>query len=201
MAELVEANGGSALILSATTRAGQEYARLLRTVAGGRWKVLSQWDGRAPRRIVADWRADTTSVMVGTRSLMTGVDAPGQTCTLVVVDRIPRAAGNVVDDARVDALAERLELDRWAADRLVYYADARTLLAQAAGRLVRGVNDGGMCAVIDPRLLKSSDVAYPERTRDFLMRALRHFGTKISELEQAKRWLTDRQTGTDAEVA
>ncbi|HEY5785064.1 MAG TPA: helicase C-terminal domain-containing protein [Microlunatus sp.] len=201
MAELVEANGGSALILSATTRAGQEYARLLRTVAGGRWKVLTQWDGRAPRRIVADWRADTTSVMVGTRSLMTGVDAPGQTCTLVVVDRIPRAAGNVVDDARVDALAERLELDRWAADRLVYYADARTLLAQAAGRLVRGVNDGGMCAVIDPRLLKSSDVAYPERTRDFLMRALRHFGTKISELEQAKRWLTDRQTGTDAEVA
>ena len=104
MAELVEANGGSALILSATTRAGQEYARLLRTVAGGRWKVLSQWDGRAPRRIVADWRADTTSVMVGTRSLMTGVDAPGQTCTLVVVDRIPRAAGNVVDDARVEAL-------------------------------------------------------------------------------------------------
>ena len=131
MAELVAANGGSALILSATTRAGQEYARLLRTAAGGRWTVLSQWDGRAPRRIVADWRADTTSVMVGTRSLMTGVDAPGQTCTLVVVDRVPRAAGNVVDDARVEALADRLELDHWAADRLVYYADARTLLAQA----------------------------------------------------------------------
>ena len=54
-----------------------------------------------------------------------------------------------------------------------------------------------MCAVIDPRLLKSSDVAYPERTRDFLMRALRHFGTKISDPEQAKRWLADRRAGPD----
>lgn len=201
MAELVEANGGSALILSATTKAGQEYARLLRSVARGRWKVLSQWDGRAPRRIVADWRADTTAVMVGTRSLMTGVDAPGQTCTLVVVDRIPRAAGNVVDDARVEALGDRLDLDRWAADRLVYYADARTLLEQAAGRLVRGVNDSGMCAVLDPRLLKSSDVAYPEKTRDFLMRALRHFGTKHSDLGQAKRWIAARRSDATAEVA
>ena len=200
MAALIEANQGSALILSSTTKAGQEYARALRNPAAGRWQVLSQWDGRPPRRIVADWRADATSVMVGTRSLMTGVDAPGQTCTLVIVDRVPRAAGNAVDDARVEALAERLLLDRWSADRLVYYADARTLLAQAAGRLVRGLGDGGMVAVLDPRLLKSSYIAYPERTRDFLMRSLRHFGTKISDPEHAKRWLTDRRDRDRAEM-
>lgn len=201
MAELVEANRGSALVLSATTKAGQEYTRQLKVAAHGRWEVLSQWDGRAPNRIVADWRGDVTSVLVGTRSMMTGVDAPGGTCTLVVVDRVPRAAGNVVDDARVEALVERLEMDRWSADRLVYYADARTLLAQAGGRLVRSVTDGGMLAVLDPRLLKSSEIAYPEQTRDFLMRALRHFGAKLSDLGAAKTWMASRQVGREAGAA
>jgi ATP-dependent DNA helicase DinG len=191
IADLVAANGGSALVLSATTAAGKRYADALR-LAHPEIAVHSQWDAGTTKQIVTMWRADVGSVLVGTRSLMTGVDAPGATCSLVVIDRIPRSAGNPVDDARVTRVQERLELDRWAADRLVYVADASLLLEQAAGRLIRSVNDSGMCAVLDPRLIKSSKIAYPAPTRETLMESLRRFNRKISDPAEATTWLDNR---------
>ncbi|MFD6093430.1 ATP-dependent DNA helicase [Oerskovia sp. NPDC060338] len=182
---LVDASGGSALILAATAKAGREYARRLRESFAGRFNVLSQWDGRTAGALVAQWRADTTSVLVGTRSLMTGTDAPGDTCQLVVLDRIPRAASNPVDDARVESAMTRAEVDRWAADRWVYVTDASLLLEQAAGRLVRSAADRGVVAVLDPRLLKVGPLSYPEPTRKVYLGALAAFTTRTSELVAA----------------
>jgi ATP-dependent DNA helicase DinG len=132
-------------------------------------------------------------VLVGTRSLMTGVDAPGATASLIIVDRPPRSAGNPVDDARVARIQERLELDRWAADRLIYVADSALLLHQSAGRLIRSVTDQGMVCVLDPRLLKSSQIAYNEPTRQVYMKALDLFAKKISDVEKAKAWLVEHR--------
>jgi len=178
---LVAANGGSALVLAATTGAGRLYAEALRSL-GEPWTVHSQWDGRALRGVVDAWRHDRSSVLVGTKSLMTGVDAPGGTCSLVVVDRVPRAAGNPVDDARVADLVERLDIDRYAADRLVYVADACLLLEQAAGRLIRSVDDHGVVAVLDPRLLRIGPLSYQSKTREMLMGALGRFEHRSADL-------------------
>ncbi|EQD67999.1 helicase c2, partial [mine drainage metagenome] len=109
--DLVAANQGSALVLSSTTAAGKLYAESLRK-AHPNLRVHSQWDGRSLARIVSEWRDDHSSVLVGTRSLMTGTDAPGLTNTLVIVDRVARSAGNPVDDARTAKIQERLEMDR-----------------------------------------------------------------------------------------
>lgn len=190
---LVDANGGSALILAATAEAGRAYAERLRAVARGRFEVLSQWDGNALRQTTAAWREDHHAVLVGTRSLMTGVDAPGDTCSLVVLDRIPRSPGNVVDDARVESLMKRLDTDKWAADRLVYSADAALLLEQAAGRLIRSMSDSGMVAVLDPRLLKVGPYKYQEQTRQVYMKALSRFDRKISDLGEAVAFLESRR--------
>lgn len=194
--ELVRANGGRALVLAATVAAGQQYATTLRAVMPG-VKVFSQWDGRPVRHLLAEWRADETSVMVGTKSLMTGVDAPGQTCSLVILDRVPRDAGNPVDDARLEAVMERGNMSRWAADRYVYVADADLRLAQAEGRLIRAAADRGMVAILDPRLLKKGVVTYPEPTRELLMGSLRKYGTKISDLQSALAWLRAHRTSVD----
>lgn len=187
--DLVEANGGSTLMLSATAESGRAYAARLRAAARGRWAVYSQWDGPPLRSLVAAWKEDVTSVMVGTRSMMTGVDAPGPTNSLVIVDRVPRGAGNPVDDARVEALASRMEIDRWAADRLVYVTDAALLLEQAAGRLVRSMSDSGMVAILDPRMLKFAPWAYNEQSRRVYQNAVSHFGAKTSEIEKAVSFL------------
>jgi len=197
---LVRANGGSALVLSATTAAGRYYADYLTSHHIG-VPVHSQWDGGPVRHIVDIWRDDATSVLVGTRSLMTGVDAPGGTCSLVIIDRVPRSAGNPVDDARVTRIMERMEIDRWAADRLVYVGDAALLMEQAAGRLIRSATDLGMVACLDPRLLKSSPLKYPEPTRKLLIGALDSFEQKVSSRDPAEAFLSKQKARSARKAA
>lgn len=193
--QLVSANGGAALVLAATASAGKLYVERLRLAH--RAAVHSQWDGIPLRQVIAEWRADVGSVLVGTKSLMTGVDAPGETCTLVVVDRIPRAAGNPVDDARVEAITQGTG-DKWAADATVYGGDAALLLEQAAGRLIRSMSDSGMVAVLDPRLLKKGPVIYPDRTRRIYINALRRFDRKVANMPEALGFLSGQRSSAAA---
>ncbi|ACV79069.1 ATP-dependent DNA helicase [Nakamurella multipartita] len=188
--ELVDANGGSALILVATARTGRLYADALRLAAKGRWRVMSQWDGRPAGATATLWREDHSAVLVGTRSFMTGLDAPGLTCTLVVLDRIPRAPQNPLGQARVEQL-EADGLNRWQADRRVYAGDAAVLTHQAVGRLIRRETDIGMVAVLDPRLLKNKPWSYPEATRKLYAEALGDFGFRTSRHDRAVEWLRE----------
>lgn len=205
ISELVKANGGSALVLAATSASGQSYADSLRValaIAGmSHINVYSQWDGPPTRLLLQQWKEDKSSVMVGTRSLMTGVDAPGQTCSLVIIDRVPRSAGNPVDDARVASIMEQTGLDKWSADRQVYVSDSNLLLDQAAGRLIRSISDRGMVCVLDPRLLKSGRLSYPEPTRELLMEPLMKFGNKFADLEPALAWLAALREEREAVAA
>lgn len=185
--EMVVANGGSALVLSANKKNGERYTEALRRKT--KLKVYSQWDGRDPRLIVNDWRNDTASVMVGTRSLMTGVDAKGDTCSLVVIDRVPRAMGNVVDDARVKAVMESLDIDRWAADKFVYASDASLLLEQAFGRLIRTMTDSGLAVCLDPRIVPGSPLSYRRDVSDIYLNAMRRFTVRRSSMDSAMNFL------------
>lgn len=183
---LVSANKGAALVIGAKAESAKKYAEALR--ARTNLRVLSQWDGEGLRQLVDEWRDDENAVLVGTRSLMTGVDAPGGTCSLVILDRPPRAAGNPVDDARVEALATRLG-DKWAADRMVYVADAGALAEQAGGRLVRSTSDFGMFALLDPRMLKVGPFQYPEPTRALYKKAVRRFTRLTANQDEALAFL------------
>lgn len=190
MMRLVERNGGRALVLAATVGAGKKYVEALRHHAKGedgraRWAVHSQWEGEALGPLVTRWKEDETAVLVGTKSLMTGVDAPGQTASLIVVDRPPRAAGNPVDDARVELLMEKMDYGKWDADRLVYVSDAALLLEQAAGRGIRQVDDMVLIAVLEPRMLKQGNYTYPSPTQKTYMSGLKKFGDKMTHIEDA----------------
>lgn len=195
---LVPLNEGSALVLAAKSESGKMYVDRLRAIADGRWEVHSQWDGIPLRQLINEWRDDHGSVLVGTKSLMTGVDAPGATCSLVIVDRIPRPAGNPVDDARVEIIMERGDYDRWTADRFVYVADAALLLEQAAGRLIRAVTDSGVVAILDPRLLKVGPFSYNEKSRNAYLEVLDAFPTKVSSIEAVDEFITKRRAATVA---
>ena len=191
--DLVEANGGSALVLAAKAASGKKYAAALRK-AFPDMDVYSQWDGGQVTRIVHKWRENHGSVLVGTKSLFTGVDAPGETNSLVIIDRPPRAAKNVIDEARVELLMSQ-GFDRWTADRLVYVADAGMLLEQGIGRLVRHTSDRGMVAVLDPRLLTQPDTVftYQFQTQQMFVRPLVQFGQRFKSRREAMEWLKARQ--------
>lgn len=185
--EAVSSNHGSSLVLAATVANGKTYAEALRAQHPD-WNVLSQWDGRDTRAVVQQWRDDPRAVLVGTRSMMTGVDGQGDTCTLVIIDRPSRAAKNLVDDARAEAVRRQSRVSEWDADRMIYVADAALLLEQAAGRLIRSVTDSGAVICLDPRLTKSA-IAYQEQTRKEYLHAVRRFSTRSIDWGETLEWL------------
>ena len=87
---------------------------------------------------------------MGTRSFWTGVDVPGESVSLVVIDRVPFP---VPDDPVIKRLSERAGKDWF---RAVSLPKAQVALRQGAGRLMRRDTDRGVIALLDPRLRKKS---------------------------------------------
>ena len=147
---LVRAAGGRTLALFTSRRAVDAAEVHL----SGRlpWKLLVQ--GTLPPPLLHQaFLDDETSVLLGTMSLWQGFDAPGPTCSLVVVDRLPfRRPDDPLAAARRDA-ATRGRRNAFAA---VDLPQAAMLLAQGVGRLVRSSHDRGVVAVLDRRLATAS---------------------------------------------
>ena len=144
--ELIEASQGGALCLFTSRRGAEtaaEYARdRLRT------PVLLQGEDQL-RTLVRDFADDDATSLFGTLSLWQGVDVPGRTCRLVVIDRIPFPRPN---DPMIEARHEAVVASGGNGFMQVSASHAALLLAQGAGRLLRRSDDKGVVAVLDPRL-------------------------------------------------
>lgn len=107
--------------------------------------------------LVDRFRRNRDSCLIGTLSLWQGVDVVGQSCRLVVIDRIPFPhKDDPVTKARsIDA--ERRGLSGF---RTVSLTRAALLMAQGAGRLLRSTQDRGVLAILDRRLLTKSYGAF-----------------------------------------
>jgi len=143
LAALIGAAGGRTLALFTSWRALTDAVEALRPRLP--FTVLAQGEQPLPRLIEA-FRADESSCLFGTMGLFQGIDVPGTSLSLVVIDRLPFPRP---DDPLLQARRDRAGA---AAFRTIDVARAATLLAQAAGRLVRTAEDRGVVAVLDPRL-------------------------------------------------
>lgn len=147
IAELVWAAGGRTLGLFSSRRAAEAAAVHVRKQLP-KLSVLCQGDAQLSeltRRFVAE---EATSLF-GTLSLWQGVDVPGATCSLVIIDRIPfPRPDEPLTLARQRAVAEAGGNGFMA----VAATHAALLLAQGSGRLIRRTTDRGVVAVLDPRL-------------------------------------------------
>jgi ATP-dependent DNA helicase DinG len=137
---------GRALVLTSSYRALDVYRERVR----GRvpYDVLVQ--GEAPReRLLERFRDDVDSVLLATSTFWQGVDVPGESLSLLVIDKLPFSApGDPLHEARCEAI-ERAGGD-WFRD---YALPAAVLqLRQGFGRLIRGHGDQGVVAILDPRL-------------------------------------------------
>ncbi|MFD5111634.1 ATP-dependent DNA helicase [Streptomyces sp. NPDC058391] len=146
LAELVEAAGGRTLGLFSSMRAAQAAAEELR----GRLEapILLQGEETLGELIKA-FAADPKTCLFGTLSLWQGVDVPGPSSQLVVMDRIPFPRP---DDPLMSARQKAVEEGGGNGFMAVAATHAALLMAQGAGRLVRASGDRGVVAVLDPRL-------------------------------------------------
>jgi ATP-dependent DNA helicase DinG len=99
--------------------------------------------------LVRQFAAEPTSCLFGTLSLWQGVDVPGASCQLVVVDRIPFPRP---DDPLMSARSKAVADAGGNGFMAVAAAQAALLLAQGTGRLLRSRTDRGVIAVLDSRL-------------------------------------------------
>jgi ATP-dependent DNA helicase DinG len=110
--------------------------------------VLCQGDD-ATSLLVQKFSEDVRTCLFGTLSLWQGVDVPGPSLQLVVVDRIPFPRP---DDPVSSARQRAVEARGGNGFLTVAATHAALLLAQGTGRLHRSVTDRGVVAVLDSRL-------------------------------------------------
>jgi ATP-dependent DNA helicase DinG len=144
--ELVEAAGGRTLGLFSSMRAAKQAAEELRERV--KYPILCQGDD-STSLLVQQFSDDPRTCLFGTLSLWQGVDVPGPSLQLVLVDRIPFPRP---DDPVSSARQRAVEARGGNGFLTVAATHAALLLAQGTGRLHRSVSDRGVIAVLDSRL-------------------------------------------------
>jgi len=146
IAGLVEAAGGRTLGLFSSMRAAKQATEALRDRLDT--PLLCQGDD-ATMLLVKRFAEDEATSLFGTLSLWQGVDVPGPSLSCVIIDRIPFPRP---DDPLVAARQRAADSRGGNGFLTVSATHAALLLAQGAGRLLRGTGDRGVVAVLDPRL-------------------------------------------------
>ncbi len=146
LATLVTAAGGRTLGLFSSMRAAKQATEVLRSQLD--IPILCQGDD-ATGLLVQQFAQDEPTCLFGTLSLWQGVDVPGRSLSLVVVDRIPFPRP---DDPLSSARQRAVAAHGGNGFLAVAATHAALLLAQGAGRLLRSTGDRGMVAILDPRL-------------------------------------------------
>jgi ATP-dependent DNA helicase DinG len=146
LADLVEAAGGRTLGLFSSRRAAEWAAAEMRERLDV--PVLCQGDDTLTD-LVTRFAGDPATCLFGTLSLWQGVDVPGESCQLVVMDRIPFPRP---DDPLSSARARAVDQAGGNGFMAVSAAHAGVKLAQGAGRLIRRAEDRGVVAILDSRL-------------------------------------------------
>jgi ATP-dependent DNA helicase DinG len=145
--ELIAAAGGRTLGLFSSMRAARQAAEALRDRI--EVPLLCQGDD-VTAQLVRQFAEDEATCLFGTLSLWQGVDVPGRSLELVVIDRIPFPRP---DDPLASARQRAVAARGGNGFMTVAAAHAALLLAQGAGRLLRTMTDRGVVAVLDPRLV------------------------------------------------
>ncbi|WP_300463927.1 ATP-dependent DNA helicase [uncultured Nocardioides sp.] len=147
IAELVDAADGRTLGLFSSRRAAEAAAEAVRERLP-HLTTLAQGDAQLPE-LAKQFVEDHHTVLFGTLSLWQGLDVPGDTCQLVLIDRIPFPRP---DDPLMSARQKAADKAGGNGFMQVAATHAALLMAQGAGRLIRTTTDRGVVAVLDPRL-------------------------------------------------
>lgn len=149
VAALVAASHGSALVLCTSIQAVRDLAQKLRRDARLRGiAILAQ--GEAPSHELAKrFRADASSVLVGTATFWEGFDAAGDTLRHVIITRLPFAVPTHPLEQARQAWAKAMGLNPF---MHITVPEAIMRFRQGFGRLVRGPEDWGAVSVLDSRI-------------------------------------------------
>ncbi len=139
---LITAAGGRTLALFTSWKTMKAAVEACRDLA---FPIVAQ--GELPKAVLVQRFADDEATcLFATMGFWQGIDVPGRTCSLVVIDKLPFSRP---DEPLLLARRERCGPKAF---EMIDLPRAATLLAQGVGRLIRTSSDRGAVAVLDPRL-------------------------------------------------
>lgn len=158
---LVRAAGGRTLGLFSSMRAAREAAEAMRDRLGESGiEILCQGEDQVPT-LVRQFAREPTTCLFGTLTLWQGVDVPGSSCQLVLIDRIPFPRP---DDPLASARTEAIGRMGGNGFMAVSATHAALRLAQGAGRLIRSGDDRGVVAFLDSRMVSARYAGFLQRS-------------------------------------
>jgi ATP-dependent DNA helicase DinG len=192
IADLITAAGGRTLGLFSSMRAARAAAEAMAERLST--PVLCQGDD-STAALVEQFSADAATSLFGTLSLWQGVDVPGPSLSLVIIDRIPFPRP---DDPLLGARQRAVAARGGNGFMAVAASHAALLLAQGAGRLLRGMDDRGVVAVLDSRMATA-------RYGGYLRASLPPFwpttdGTAVRQALERLRTAQDARSAGSAEL-
>jgi ATP-dependent DNA helicase DinG len=151
--ELFLAAGGGGLgLFTAISRLRAVHKRLVKPLADEGLPLYAQHvDPMDTGTLVDMFRAERDACLLGTDAVRDGVDVPGDSLRLIVLDRVPWATPTILERARREAFGGNAYTDMV----------VRLKLRQAFGRLIRRADDRGQFVVLDPRLASRFLTAFP----------------------------------------
>ncbi|NHA67831.1 ATP-dependent DNA helicase [Phycicoccus sp. CMS6Z-2] len=208
---LVRAAGGRTLGLFSSMRAAREATEVMRErLEDTDVVVLCQGEDQIAT-LVREFAKDPRTCLFGTLSLWQGVDVPGSSCQLVIVDRIPFPRP---DDPLASARSQAIARMGGNGFMAVSATHAALRLAQGAGRLIRRSDDRGVVAFLDSRMMtgryagflqRSLPPFWPTADRDLVLGALRRLDETapppLPVSEPTLRGLTGAVAGTTMAAA
>jgi ATP-dependent DNA helicase DinG len=152
-ARLIEAGGGGTLgLFTAIQRLKAVHARIADRLARAGLPLLAQHvDPIDAGTLVDIFRDDPRASLLGTDALRDGVDVPGESLRLVVMERVPWPRPTVLHAARRMAGGGSAYDDRV----------VRARLAQAFGRLIRRQGDKGVFVILSAAMPSRLLSAFP----------------------------------------
>ncbi|MDX8386935.1 MAG: ATP-dependent DNA helicase [Ghiorsea sp.] len=146
---LLRTSRGRAFVLFTSHYALRTFAiPLQRSVP---WQVLIQGESGSRDAILESFRKDKHSILCGTRSFWEGVDVPGETLSLVIIDKIPFVPPT---DVLLKERTKHCEANGGNGFMDIQLPEAIATLRQGAGRLIRSTSDRGGIAILDSRIHK-----------------------------------------------
>ena len=104
-------------------------------------------------KLVEDFKRDTNSVLLGLKSMFTGIDIPGESLSQVIICRWPLPRFSTETRMKMDYW-RKVGFPKW------YERESLTVFQQAAGRLIRSDKCIGVVSLIDQRAYDVKENVY-----------------------------------------
>jgi len=116
-------------------------------------KLLYQGIGTNRHHLLEQFKSEKHMVLLGSASFWEGIDAPGESCEIVLIPRLPF---QVPTDPLTEALSRAAEKRHGESFFSFSVPEAIIRLRQGAGRLIRTAGDRGVLLILDKRIVQKN---------------------------------------------